>query len=104
MTTRPGELIDHIGLLQDLEDLLGVGVDVVARSALKTPGRSHSRRGRGSVTRRATPEIPRREVKGMRMIAAHAYHRIDYDEVWVTLRDDVPRLDQAIKHWRQAQA
>jgi len=56
------------------------------------------------VTRRATPEIPRREVKGMRMIAAHAYHRIDYDEVWVTLRDDVPRLDQAIKHWRQAQA
>jgi uncharacterized protein with HEPN domain len=40
----------------------------------------------------------------MRIIAAHAYHRIDYDEVWVTLRDDVPRLDQAIKHWRQAQA
>jgi uncharacterized protein with HEPN domain len=40
-------------------------------------------------------------VKGMRIIAAHAYHRIDYEEVWVTLRDDVPRLDQAIKHWRQ---
>ena len=53
---------------------------------------------------KATPEIPWREVKGMRIIAAHAYHRIDYDEVWVTLRDDVPRLDQAIKHWRQAQA
>ncbi len=29
-------LLDHIGLFQDLEDLLGVGVDVVARSALKT--------------------------------------------------------------------
>ena len=28
-------LLDHIGLFQDLEDLLGVGVDVVARSALK---------------------------------------------------------------------
>jgi uncharacterized protein with HEPN domain len=53
---------------------------------------------------KATPEIPWREVKGMRIIAAHAYHRIDYDEIWVTLRDDVPRLDQAIKHWRQAQA
>ena len=53
---------------------------------------------------KATPEIPWREVKGMRIIAAHAYHRIDYDEVWVTLRDDVPQLDQAIKHWRQAQA
>lgn len=49
------------------------------------------------------PEIPWREVKGMRIIAAHAYHRIDYDEVWVTLRDDVPRMDEAIKRWRQAQ-
>jgi uncharacterized protein with HEPN domain len=40
----------------------------------------------------------------MRIIAAHAYHLIDYDELRVTLRDDVPRLDQAIKHWRQTQA
>jgi uncharacterized protein with HEPN domain len=40
----------------------------------------------------ATPEIPWKQVKGMRIIAAHAYHRIDYEEVWVTLRDDVPRL------------
>jgi len=53
---------------------------------------------------KATPEIPWREVKGMRIIAAHAYHRIDYEEVWVTLRDDVPRMDQVIKHWRQTQA
>ena len=53
---------------------------------------------------KAMPEIPWREVKGMRIIAAHAYHRIDYEEVWVTLRDDVPQMDQAIKRWRQAQA
>jgi uncharacterized protein with HEPN domain len=52
----------------------------------------------------ATPEIPWREVKGIRIIAAHAYHRIDYEEVWVTLRDDVPRMDKAIRRWRQAQA
>ena len=50
---------------------------------------------------KGTPEIPWREVKGMRVIAAHAYHRIDYEEIWVTLRDDVPRMDQAIKRWRQ---
>ena len=52
---------------------------------------------------KATPEIPWREVKGMRVIAAHAYHRIDYEEVWVTLRDDVPRMDNAIRRWRQKQ-
>jgi len=40
----------------------------------------------------------------MRIIAAHAYHRIDYEEVWVTLRDDVPRMTQAIRRWQQEQA
>jgi len=50
----------------------------------------------------ATPEIPWREVKGMRIIAAHAYHRIDYDQVWVTLRDDVPAMAQTIQRWQQA--
>jgi uncharacterized protein with HEPN domain len=52
---------------------------------------------------KATPEIPWREVKGMRIIAAHAYHRIDYNEVWVTLRDDVPQLDQAVRRWHSSQ-
>ena len=33
---EPGSsLLDHVGLFQDLEELFGVGVDVVARSALK---------------------------------------------------------------------
>jgi uncharacterized protein with HEPN domain len=53
---------------------------------------------------KATPEIPWREVKGMRIIAAHAYHRIDYETVWVTSRDDVPRIGEAIRRWRQSQA
>jgi uncharacterized protein with HEPN domain len=39
----------------------------------------------------------------MRIIAAHAYHRIDYEEVWITLCDDVPRMDKAIKRWRETQ-
>ena len=52
----------------------------------------------------ATPEIPWREVKGMRIIAAHAYHRIDYEQVWVTLRDDVPAMAETIQRWRHAQA
>jgi uncharacterized protein with HEPN domain len=53
---------------------------------------------------KATPEVPWREVKGMRIIAAHAYHRIDYEQVWVTLRDDVPAMAKAIQRWRQARA
>jgi len=48
-------------------------------------------------------EIPWREVKGMRIISAYAYHRIDYEQVWVTLRDDVPRLAEALRSWQRAQ-
>jgi uncharacterized protein len=112
---EPGtSLLDHVGLFQDLEELLGVGVDVVARSALK-PRDEHIRLEAvdlclGDVATKlpdevlkATPEIPWREVKGMRIIAAHAYHRIDYEEVWIALRDDVPRMAEAIKRWQQAQ-
>jgi uncharacterized protein with HEPN domain len=40
----------------------------------------------------------------MRIIAAHAYHRIDYEQVWVTLRDDVPGMAEAIRRWQQARA
>jgi uncharacterized protein with HEPN domain len=42
---------------------------------------------------KAMPEIPWPEVKA----------RIDCEEVWVTLREDVPRMDQAIKYWRQTE-
>lgn len=52
----------------------------------------------------APERIPWREVKGMRIIAAHAYHRIDYAEVWVTLRDGVPKMAEAIRRWQQEQA
>ena len=52
----------------------------------------------------ATPDIPWREVKGMRIIAAHAYHRIDYEQVWVTLRDDIPAMTKAIQRWQRAKA
>ena len=36
---EPGaSLLDHVGLFQDLEELLGVGVDVVSRNGLKPRG------------------------------------------------------------------
>ena len=28
---------------------------------------------------------------------------IDYEQVWITMRDDVPRPDKAIKRWRDTQ-
>ena len=52
---------------------------------------------------KGTPEIPWREVKGHEdnRRARLPPHRVR--KVWVTLRDDVPRMNEAIKRWRQAQ-
>jgi uncharacterized protein len=41
---EPGaSLLDHVGLFQDLEELLGVGVDVVTRSSALKPRDEHIR-------------------------------------------------------------
>ena len=50
-----------------------------------------------------TSELPWAEIKGMRIVVDHAYHGIDYERVWRTLRDDVPELDRAIQQWIGAQ-
>ena len=46
-----------------------------------------------------TPELPWTQIKGMRIVVDHAYHSIDYERVWRTLRDDVPELNRAVGRW-----
>ena len=38
------------------------------------------------------PEVPWNEARGMRNILIHEYFRIEFDEVWKTLKDDLPQL------------
>jgi uncharacterized protein with HEPN domain len=35
----------------------------------------------------------------MRIVVDHAYHSIDYERVWRTLRDDVPEVNRAVGRW-----
>lgn len=46
-----------------------------------------------------TSELPWAEIRGMRIIVDHAYHGIDYERVWRTLRDDVPELSRVVQRW-----
>lgn len=48
-----------------------------------------------------TSELPWSQIKGMRIVVDHAYHGIDYERVWRTLKDDVPELDGAVRRWAE---
>lgn len=42
-------------------------------------------------------DIPWRAVVGMRNIVAHEYFAVDVEEVWKTVREDIPELERKIK-------
>jgi uncharacterized protein with HEPN domain len=47
--------------------------------------------------RGALPDIPWDDIRGIRILVDHIYHRIDYDILWTTLEKDVPHLVQELR-------
>lgn len=45
-----------------------------------------------AVTRTALPDVPWRQIAGMRNRIVHEYFRIDLDVVWETVKQDLPPL------------
>ena len=46
------------------------------------------------------PDVPWDDIRGIRILVDHIYHRIDYDELWETLDTDVPHLRERLRAWR----
>lgn len=42
-------------------------------------------------------ELPWREMKGMRNLLIHEYDAIDLEEVWITVKNELPNLVQQIQ-------
>ncbi|WP_348824679.1 HepT-like ribonuclease domain-containing protein [Flavobacterium aestuarii] len=42
------------------------------------------------------PNVPWKEARGMRNILVHEYFRIEHEEVWRTLNEDLPKLKSQI--------
>jgi len=47
--------------------------------------------------KRDNPDLPWREMKAMRNFVSHEYFGIDYDDVWKTVKSNLPPLKKQIK-------
>lgn len=43
------------------------------------------------------PDVPWRDVIGLRVVLAHHYHRVDPNQVWVIAANEVPRLAERLR-------
>lgn len=50
----------------------------------------------GGETKAAHPEIPWKQARGMRNLLIHSHFSVDWDVVWTTATDSVPRLARQI--------
>lgn len=50
-------------------------------------------RGVSQALRESHPEVPWREMAGMRNVLSHHYFGIDVERVWTTVERDLPRLE-----------
>lgn len=47
-------------------------------------------------TRESHDEIPWKAIKGMRNVVVHNYDAIDFEEVWKTVKEDIPNLKEIL--------
>lgn len=47
------------------------------------------------------PEIPWADIKGLRNIIAHEYHRIDEDEIFDIMQNDLPKLLDTVRKMKR---
>jgi len=47
----------------------------------------------------AIPEVPWDDVRDIRILVDHIYHRINYDALWQTLEKDIPHLRNRLREW-----
>ena len=49
----------------------------------------------------AVPAVSWDDIRDIRILVDHIYHRIDYGALWTTLEEDVPQLVEQLRRWRQ---
>lgn len=50
--------------------------------------------------RASITDVPWDDIRDIRILVDHNYHRVDYEVLWVTLERDVPFLLERITRWK----
>ena len=50
----------------------------------------------------AVPDVPWDDIRDIRIIVDHIYHRVDYESLWTTLATDVPFLLERLRAWKRS--
>ena len=101
-------------VLDDIEDAAGAAAELVGRGKgawdedrlLRLAGEAVIGRIADAANRLpgevkdAVPEIPWDDIRDIRILVDHIYHRVDYEALWETLSTDVPDLLELLRRWR----
>ena len=47
-------------------------------------------------------DVPWDDIRDIRILVDHIYHRVDYEVLWETLEKDIPFLLERITEWRES--
>jgi uncharacterized protein with HEPN domain len=111
---RRGRPLEQV--LADIEDAGDAAREIVARGRdswdddrlLRFAGEAVVGRLADAATRlpdevkRAMPDVPWDDIRDIRIVVDHIYHRVDHDALWETLATDVPRLVRRLRRWKKA--
>lgn len=101
-------------IVADIEEAAEAAAELVARgrsayeqdSLLKLAGEAVIGRIADGASRlpdevkQGIPDVPWDDIRDIRILVDHIYHRIDYEVLWETLSDDVPDLLARLRDWR----
>jgi predicted nucleotidyltransferase/uncharacterized protein with HEPN domain len=105
---RVDEIVADIGeAAEAAEELVGRGRDAWEKDVLlRLAGEAVMGRIADAASRlpdelkAGIPEVPWDDLRDVRILVDHIYHRIDYDALWGTLRDDVADLLERLRRWQ----
>lgn len=113
MGSKPRRKVDAI--LADIDDAAAAASELVGRGKAAWEddrilrlageaiiGRIADAAGRlPDNVKKAMREVPWDDIRDIRILVDHVYHRVDYEILWRTLSEDVPQLRGKLRDYRR---